>query len=189
MNHLAVFCGSSNGASDAYKHSAIELGKEMVRRGITLVYGGSSVGIMGALADTVLQEGGQVIGVIPQVLVDREISHEGLTELHVVNTMHERKFKMAELADGFLALPGGPGTLEEFFEAFTWAQIGIHQKPVGLLNVNHYYDPMISLFGHMVKEQFLHPQYQSMAVVESDVTVLLDRFVTYEAPAVKSYSK
>lgn len=189
MKHLAVYCGSSYGASPAYQEAAVELGKEMVRRGLTLVYGGSSVGIMGVLADTVIAEGGQTIGVIPQVLVDREISHQGLTELHVVGTMHDRKFKMAELADAFLALPGGPGTMEEFFEAFTWAQIGIHSKPIGMLNVNRYYDPMISLFEHMVREQFMQPQYQSMAIIEPNVSVLLDMMSKYEAPAVKSYVK
>jgi uncharacterized protein (TIGR00730 family) len=164
VKQLAVFCGSSNGASEAYKEGAIQLGKELAKRNITLVYGGASVGIMGAVANTVLNEGGKVIGVIPRLLEEREISHQHLTELHTVDTMHERKSKMAELADGFIALPGGPGTLEEFFEIFTWAQIGLHQKPCGLLNINQYYNPLIasvrsygkaaiyarkiSLFGH-----------------------------------------
>ncbi|QOS98994.1 TIGR00730 family Rossman fold protein [Brevibacterium sp. JNUCC-42] len=187
MKSLAVFCGSSNGASLAYREGAIQLGKELARREITLVYGGASVGIMGTVADTVLEEGGQVIGVMPQLLIDREISHQHVTELLIVETMHERKAKMAELADGFIALPGGPGTLEEFFEIFTWAQIGIHQKPMGLLNINHYYDPLLSLFDHMVTEQFLQPKYRSMSIVDSDAKALLDQFEIYQAPAIKTY--
>ncbi|MED4164446.1 TIGR00730 family Rossman fold protein [Halalkalibacterium halodurans] len=185
---IAVFCGSSNGASDVYKEGARQLGKELARRGITLVYGGASVGIMGAVADSVLEAGGEVIGVMPRLLEEREISHPHLTKLIVVETMHERKAKMAELADGFLALPGGPGTLEEFFEIFTWAQIGLHQKPCGLLNINHYFDPLVDLFHHMSDEQFLHEKYRSMALVHTDPVVLLEQFSTYEPPAVKTYS-
>ncbi|WP_232697393.1 LOG family protein [Brevibacillus daliensis] len=187
MKRLAVFCGSSSGACSSYTEGAILIGKELARREITLVYGGASVGIMGAVADTVLQEGGQVIGVMPQLLIDREISHQNVTEMFIVSSMHERKAKMAELADGFLALPGGPGTLEEFFEIFTWAQIGLHQKPFGLLNVNHYYDPLIALLQHMVKEQFLQEKYKAMAIVDSDVGTLLDKFYKYEPPTVKEY--
>src|SRR5699024_5082773 len=129
LKYIAVYCGSSFGNAEDYKDGAISLGKELARRNITLVYGGSSVGLMGVIADTVLSEGGEVIGVIPNLLEEREIAHTGLTKLFKVKDMHERKAKMAELADGFIAMPGGPGTLEEFFEIFTWAQIGIHQKP------------------------------------------------------------
>lgn len=189
MKRIAVFCGSSSGASSSYTEGAIQLGKELVKRGITLVYGGASVGIMGAVANTVLQEGGHVIGVMPQLLIDREIAHTNLSEMFVVNTMHERKAKMAELADGFIALPGGPGTMEEFFEVFTWAQIGLHQKPMGLFNINHYYDPLISLFDHMAKEHFLHPKYQSLAIVDTDAENLLHQFDNYVPPTVKSYTK
>ncbi|MGE7837632.1 TIGR00730 family Rossman fold protein [Viridibacillus arvi] len=187
MKTLAVFCGSSNGASDIYVEVAKKLGKELVKRDITLVYGGASVGVMGAVADAVLEAGGKVIGVMPSFLEKREISHKNLTELIVVDSMHDRKEKMAELADGFMALPGGPGTLEEFFEIFTWAQLGLHQKPCGLLNINHYYDPLIALFNHMSDEQFLHEKYRTMALVDVDPSGLLDQFNSYEAPTVKSY--
>lgn len=142
---------------------------------------------MGAVADSVLDEGGYVIGVMPSFLDDREIAHKDLTELIIVDSMHERKAKMADLADGFIALPGGPGTLEEFFEIFTWAQLGLHNKPCGLLNINHYYDPLITLFNHMSDEQFLHEKYRSMAIVDSDPKGILDKFNTYEPPTVKTY--
>ncbi|SMF64923.1 hypothetical protein SAMN05661091_0116 [Paenibacillus uliginis N3/975] len=189
MKRIAVFCGSSDGASPAYKEGAVQLGKELARRGITLVYGGASVGIMGTVADAVLEAGGQVIGVIPQMLEDREISHRNLTELIVVGSMHERKTKMSDLADGFIALPGGPGTLEEFFEIFTWAQLGLHQKPCGILNVNGYYDLLISFFDHMHGQQFLHEKYRSMALVDSDPAGLIEKFNTYTPPSVKTYIK
>ncbi|WP_186579711.1 LOG family protein [Aquibacillus kalidii] len=189
MECIAVFCGSSNGASDIYKEGAIQLGKELVRRNITLVYGGASVGTMGAVADTVLEEGGNVIGVIPRLLEEREISHQNLTELYTVDTMHERKAKMAELADGFIALPGGPGTLEEFFEIYTWAQIGLHQKPFGLLNINGYYNPLVDLLDHMVEQQFLQEKYRSLALLNSNPKDLIDKFNTYEPPTIKTYNK
>lgn len=189
MKRVAVYCGSSNGASEAYLEGAKQLGKELVKRGISLVYGGASVGVMGTVADTVLQGNGHVIGVMPQLLIDREIAHQNLTELVIVDSMHERKAKMADLADAFIVLPGGPGTMEEFFEVFTWAQIGIHQKPIGVLNVNQYYDPLISLFAHMTKEKFMHEKYQSMLIVESSADELIKRFESYEPPTVKSYTK
>lgn len=159
----------------------------MVEQGITLVYGGASVGIMGTVADTVLREGGQAIGVIPALLEGREIAHKNLTELHRVSTMHERKSKMIELADGFVALPGGFGTLEEFAEVFTWSQIGLHQKPVGLMNINNYYDPLLSLINKMTDEQFMQEKYRHMAITETDGNALIRRFRDYEAPAVKTY--
>jgi len=187
MNSIAVFCGSSIGASEAYREGAIHLGKELAKRQITLIYGGASVGIMGTVADTVLQEGGKVIGVIPTLLEEREISHQHLTELIVVNTMHERKSKMMELADGFIALPGGPGTLEELFEVFTWNQIGLHQKPCGILNINHYYDLLISFFDHMQNEQFLQAHNRDTLLVDDNIAALLDKCATYEPPAVKTY--
>ncbi|RSL32374.1 TIGR00730 family Rossman fold protein [Salibacterium salarium] len=187
MKRLAVFCGSSDGASDVYTKEAAQLGKELAKRDITLVYGGASVGLMGALADAAIQEGGEVIGVIPKMLRDREISHPNVTELLVVDSMHERKAKMADYADGFIALPGGPGTLEEFIEIFTWAQLGLHQKPCGLLNINHYYDPLVSLFNHMTDEQFLSETYRSMALVEESPARLIEQFEAYTAPAVKTY--
>ncbi|QED49556.1 LOG family protein [Cytobacillus dafuensis] len=188
MKKLAVFCGSSNGASNVYIEAAKKMGRELAKRNIALVYGGASVGIMGAVADSVLEEGGQVIGVMPRFLDEREISHKNLTELIVVDSMHERKAKMADLADGFIALPGGPGTLEEFFEIFTWAQIGLHQKPIGLLNINHYYDPLVALFNHMTSEQFMHDKYRTMAIVDAEPNGLLDQFNKYVPPTIKTYN-
>jgi len=187
LKKLAVFCGSSNGASNVYIEEAKKLGKELAKRNIALVYGGASVGVMGAVADSVLEEGGTVIGVMPSFLEKREISHKNLSELIIVDSMHDRKAKMADLADGFIALPGGPGTLEEFFEIFTWAQLGLHQKPCGLLNINHYYDPLVSLFNHMAEEQFLHEKYRNLALVDNEPKGLLDKFNSYEPPTVKSY--
>lgn len=166
MKGLAVFCGSRNGASDVYINEARKLGKELANRNTTLIYGGSSAGIMGAVADSVLEAGGRVIGVMPQFLDSRERSHKNLSELIIVESMHERKAKMSELADGFIALPGGPGTLEEFFEIFTWAQVGLHKKPIGLLNINHYFDPIVDLFNHMADEQFMDEQHRSLALVD-----------------------
>ncbi len=189
MKSVAVYCGSSSGASEAYREGAILLGKELAKQGITLVYGGASVGIMGALADTVLEEGGNVIGVIPTLLEEREISHKKLTELIVVKSMHERKSKMVELADGFIALPGGPGTLEEFFEVFTWSQIGLHQKPCGLLNINGYYDLLLSFFDHMRDQQFLQEQFRKTVLVDHTAAGLLEQYANYSPPALKTYAK
>ncbi|WP_101842556.1 TIGR00730 family Rossman fold protein [Halobacillus sp. Marseille-P3879] len=187
MKKIAVFCGSSPGASEAYIEGAKKLGKEMVKRDITLVYGGASVGMMGALADTILEEGGHVIGVMPDFLEKREIAHKHLTELIVVESMHERKTQMSDLADGFIALPGGPGTLEEYFEIFTWAQLGLHQKPCGLLNVNCYFDPLLAFLKHMTKEQFLNEKYLSIALSDPNPARLLDQFYSYAPPKVKTY--
>lgn len=187
MNSIAVFCGSSIGASDAYREGAIQLGKELAKRQITLIYGGASVGIMATVADTVLQEGGKVIGVIPTLLEEREIAHQQLTELIVVNTMHERKSKMMELADGFIALPGGPGTLEEFFEVFTWNQIGLIQKPCAIFNIEQYFDLLISFFDHMQQEQFLKAQYREALIVDADAVALLDKCQSFVPPAIKTY--
>jgi hypothetical protein len=158
------------------------LGRVLVKRNIDLVYGGASVGMMGVLADAVLVEGGYVIGVIPQNLVDREIAHTGLSELHVVQSMHERKTLMAELSDGFIALPGGLGTLEEMFEVLTWAQLGLHQKPCGLLNIREYYRRLIDFLAHAVAEKLLNEVYHAMLLVEEQPDRLLDRFECYKAP-------
>jgi len=187
LKSLAVFCGSRNGASDVYIEGAKKLGIELAKRKITLVYGGSSVGIMGAVADSVLEAGGKVIGVMPGFLDNKERSHKNLSELIIVDSMHERKAKMSELADGFMALPGGPGTLEEFFEIFTWAQLGLHQKPLGLLNINHYYDPLVVLFNHMTNEQFMDEKYRSFALIDIDANSLLDQFINFQPPTVKKY--
>jgi uncharacterized protein (TIGR00730 family) len=180
MKCLAVFCGSRNGASDVYLEGARALGKELAKRKIALVYGGSSLGMMGAVADSVLEAGGIVIGVMPKFLDTTERSHTKLTQQIIVDSMHERKAKMAELADGFIALPGGPGTLEEFFEAFTWAQIGLHQKPLGILNIHHYYDPLVTLFNHMADEAFMDEKFRKMSIVDSEPAGLLDRFFDFE---------
>lgn len=188
MKRITVFCGSRVGLSEKYKEGAIALGKELVKRGITLVYGGGSVGLMGVIATTVMKEGGKAIGIIPQFLEEREVSHISLTELHIVNSMHERKAKMADLADAFIAMPGGPGTLEELVEIYTWAQLGLHQKPIGLLNINNYYDPLISFFDHMVEQHFLKENHRKiMSIVETDPARLLDKLMEYEPPEVKPY--
>lgn len=187
MKSIAVFCGSSIGAKESYREGAVELGLELAKRNITLIYGGASVGIMGVVANTVLEAGGKVVGVIPKMLEEREISHQHLTDLLVVDSMHERKMKMVELADGFIALPGGPGTMEELFEVYTWAQLGLHSKPCGILNIDHYYDLLIQFFNHMNEEQFLHDKYRSMALVSNHASDLLDLFLTYEPPSVKTY--
>jgi uncharacterized protein (TIGR00730 family) len=189
MKAIAVFCGSSKGASQLYEEGAVKLGKELAKRNITLIYGGASVGIMGTVADTVLEHGGKVIGVIPKLLKEREIYHQNLTELIIVETMHERKTKIHDLADGFIALPGGPGTMDEFFESFTWSQLGIHQKPCGIFNINGYYDLLISFFQLMNEQEFLQEQYLSKLLHDKDCVTLLDQFTTYEAPEIKTYSK
>lgn len=182
MKRVSVFCGSSPGASEIYTNEAERLGTQLANNGITLVYGGAKVGIMGTVASAALQAGGEVIGVIPKMLMKREIAHTELTELIVVNTMHERKAKMEELSDGFITLPGGPGTMEEFFEVYTWAQLGEHQKPIGMLNSNNYYDKLLAFFDHMIAEQFLKPEYQSMIIVEKDPNQLIEKFRNYEPP-------
>ncbi|GGB53966.1 TIGR00730 family Rossman fold protein [Fictibacillus barbaricus] len=187
MRSVAVFCGSSNGKSSIYVEEAAKLGEELAKRNIGLVYGGASVGVMGAVANSVLQNGGHVTGVMPRFLEEREISHKKLSELIVVDSMHERKAKMTELADGFIMLPGGPGTLEEFFEIFTWAQLGLHQKPCGFLNINQYFKPLISLFDHMTTEGFLQDKYRGMSISAENANELLNKFDKYEPPTVKTY--
>lgn len=189
MKTIAVFCGSSSGSNPAYLEGAKKLGEALAERELTLVYGGASVGLMGAVADSVLENGGKVIGVIPQSLVDKEIAHASLTDLYIVNSMHERKAKMSELSDGFIAMPGGSGTLEEFFEVFTWAQLGYHQKPCGLLNIHDYYTPLLDLLTHMTTEGFMKKAYQSMVISESDPQSLLDRFTHYQAPNLVKWAK
>ncbi len=180
MKRLCVFTGSHLGARPAYLAAAQALGRELAARGLELVYGGTHIGLMGALADTVLAENGRVIGVIPDTLVDREVAHRGISELHVVGSMHERKAKMAALADGVVALPGGIGTLEELFEALTWRALNIHAKPCGLLNINHYYDLLLQFLQHSVDEQFLKAHYQAMLVVGEHPAEILDAFERYE---------
>ena len=180
MKSLCIYCGSSLGKSPAYSAAAKVLGNELVSRGIRLVYGGASVGIMGVIADTVLAGGGQVVGVIPQALVDKEVSHQGLTELLVVDSMHTRKARMAELSDGFVALPGGFGTLEELFEGLTWSQLGFHRKPIGLLNVEGYYDHLLAFLQQCVDQQFLKNQHHELLLASTDVKQLLDELTSFK---------
>lgn len=182
MKRLCVFCGSSTGDDPAYVAGARDLGQALVARGIGLVYGGASVGLMGALADAVLDAGGEAIGVIPQSLWDREVGHTGLTALHLVDTMHERKALMADLADGFIALPGGIGTLEEFCEILTWAQLGVHAKPCGLLDIKGYYTPLLVLLDHMVARSFLPLVDRARILVAPDPEDLLAQFAAFQAP-------
>lgn len=188
MKRLAVFCGSGIGASPVYVQGAIALGTELAERGITLVYGGSVNGLMGAIADSVLEQGGNVIGVLPDFLQSKELAHRGLTELITVSSMHERKAKMADLADGFVVLPGGAGTMDEFFEIFTWAQLGLHQKPCGLLNIQHYYDPLLALLRHMSEEQFLQEKFVSALLIHEHPKELLNQFQHYVPPTVKTFT-
>lgn len=185
LNSIAVFCGSREGASPAYMESARALGRELGTRGITLVYGGSRLGLMGAVADAALEHGGRAIGVLPHFMQVREIAHPGLTELIMVDSMHERKAKMTELAEGFVTLPGGSGTMEEYFEIFTWAQLGLHAKPIGVLNSAGYYDPLIALFDRMTGEGFVTPQHREMMLTASEAAVLLDRMEAYRMPETK----
>jgi uncharacterized protein (TIGR00730 family) len=174
---VCVFCGSSTGRGTRYLEAAAGLGRLLAARGITVVYGGARVGSMGALADAALAAGGQVVGVIPGGLFSQETPHEGLTELHVVADMHERKAKMAELSDAFLALPGGIGTLEELFEVWTWAYLGIHGKPIGLVDLDGFYRPLVAMADHMVGEGFLQPSARALLQVSPDPAELLDALV------------
>ncbi len=183
IRSVCVYCGSSPGRLEAYSTAARALAKALVDRNIRLVYGGASVGIMGLVADTVLQLGGQAVGVIPEALVRKEIAHKHLTELHITHSMHDRKSMMAELSDGFIALPGGIGTLEELFEIWTWAQLGLHDKPCGLLNVEGYFDALITFLDHAIAEQFVQPAQGSRLLVEGSAGSLLDRFLAYVPPA------
>lgn len=187
LANICVYCGSSPGRVDTYAASARELAATLVARDIGLVYGGASVGIMGLLADAVMAEGGRVIGVIPESLVQKEVAHHGLSELRITQSMHERKMLMADLSDGFIALPGGIGTLEEIFEIWTWAQLGLHAKPCGLLNVAGYYDTLSEFLDHTVAEAFLQPSHRAMLHVESAPGRLLDRFAGYTAPAMTKW--
>ncbi len=179
---VTVFCGSSLGNDPSYLKAARAVGATLAERGIDIVYGGGHVGLMGAVADSALTAGGRVTGVIPRALNEREDTHEGLDELILVDSMHERKTIMAERADAFLALPGGPGTLEEITEQWTWAQLGIHEKPCGFLNVDGYFDPFFALVANMRDRGFTHPRYTDMLLVSDDLDELLDRFLAYQPP-------
>jgi uncharacterized protein (TIGR00730 family) len=187
LKRICVFCGSSSGTGDAYLRSAAQVGELLAERGIDLVYGGGKVGLMGAVADACLAKGGHVIGVIPQLLVDKEVAHQGLTKLRVVQTMHERKALMADLADAFLALPGGFGTWDELCEVQTWAQIGIHRKASAVLNVNGYYDPLLAMADRAVSEGFLKDIHRALLLSGTDAARLLERMENYVVPAVDKW--
>jgi len=182
MRRLCVFSGSSHGASSDYGDAARVLGRLIANRGIGLVYGGAAVGLMGAVADAALEAGGEVIGVIPEALVQREVAHKGLDDLRVVGSMHERKALMADLSDGFIALPGGIGTLEELFEVWTWTQLGSHAKPCALLNVRGFYDRLLTFLDHVVDEQFLKPVHREMIVVADEPAALLSALASHRLP-------
>ena len=184
MKRICVFCGSSPGTRPEYLQAAAKLGQALASKSIGLVYGGARVGAMGQIANATLEAGGEVIGVIPEQLVEKEVAFTELKYLHVVGSMHERKALMIELSDGFIALPGGFGTFEEFFEVLTWAQLGMHHKPCGFLNVNGYYDQLIAFLDHAVDQQFLRAEYRAMVLVDKDADGLLAQFAAYQPPTI-----
>jgi len=179
MRRVCVFCGSKSGGRPVFAEAAQLLGRLLAERGLGLIFGGGHIGLMGVLADAVLAAGGEVAGVIPQALVDKELAHSQLTELHVVGTMHQRKALMADRADAFVALPGGFGTCEEFFEVLTWAQLGIHDKPIGLLNVAGFFDPLLAWIDGAVAEGFIRPKHRSLLLVAAEPSRLLDELRSY----------
>jgi uncharacterized protein (TIGR00730 family) len=185
LKNICVFCGSSPGTDPKFMEEAVRCGTLIAQAGLTLVYGGGKVGLMGAVADAALAAGGQVQGVMPEDLVNAEIAHRGLTELHVVKSMHERKLRMADLSDGFLCLPGGPGTFEEIFEQWTWALLGIHAKPCGFVNVSGYYDPMRETIQKMADNGFIAQQYVDMLIYADGTAQALEAFQAYVAPPPK----
>ena len=187
MKSIEVFCGSGDGYNECYREAAYELGQTLAARQIKVVYGGAKVGLMGALADGTLNNNGQITGVIPYFLQTKEVAHDGLTQLITVNTMHERKLKMYELCDGIIAMPGGWGTMEELFEMLTWAQLGLHGKPIGLLNINGYYDALIALCDNMVQEGFLSESVKAILLSSGSVTDLLEQMENYTAPEITKW--
>lgn len=187
LDSICVYCGSSEGRSEAYARQARQLGRLLAEGSISLVYGGANVGLMRILADTVLEGGGKVIGVMPKALVAKEKAHDGLTEFHVVESMHERKALMVDLSDGFIALPGGAGTMDELFEVLTWGQLGFHGKPCGLLNVASYYDSLVAFLDHAVAEGFIRDCHRDMLVVTDSPEEMLSRFATYTPPSTEKW--
>ena len=182
MKRICVFCGSNVGARPAYASAARAMAAELVRRRLGVVYGGGGIGLMGVLADAMLERGGEVIGVIPRPLASKELAHTGLTEMRVVESMHERKALMASLADGFVAMPGGLGTFEETLEILTWSQLGIHRKPIGLLNVEGYYDGLLAMIAHAVQEGFVPSEYRALSVSAPTPERLLDAMASWQPP-------
>lgn len=187
LKRICVFCGSSSGERPEYAEAARQMGTALTARGLELVYGGGRVGLMGTIADATLAAGGRVIGVIPQALFDKEVGHSGLTDLHIVKSMHERKALMAELSDAFIAMPGGFGTFEEFFEVLTWAQLGFHRKACAILNVAGYYDQMLGFFDHIVAEGFVRAKHREIVVVSASVEGILDHLLVYQPPVVDKW--
>lgn len=187
MKSIVVFCGSANGYSELYKEAAYELGAILAERQIDVIYGGAKVGLMGALADGALNNSGRIIGVIPDFLKTKEVAHESLTKLEMVDSMHARKLRMHELSDGIIAMPGGWGTMEELFEMMTWGQLGLHQKPIGILNVNGFYDAFNAIVSSMVSEGFLKEVYQEMLLVSPDPLELLDMMENYTPPEITKW--
>ncbi len=187
LRRICVFCGSKTGNADHYRAHADQLGRLLVEAGCGLVYGGGSVGLMGVIADSVLAAGGQVVGVIPEALATKELLHTGVSEMRVVRSMHERKATMAELADAFIAMPGGLGTFEEFFEAVTWAQLGFHRKNIGLLNTDGFFDPLLTLIDHSIGEGFIKPAYRDLIVVNDEPASLLESLEGHQPPEVRRW--
>ena len=185
LKSICIYCGSSTGAAEVYADAMRQLARKMIDENIALVYGGGKVGLMGILADEMLRLGGEVTGIIPKDLMEKELAHEELTRLYIVKDMHERKAMMADLADGFIAAPGGIGTMEELFETSAWSQLGLHEKPIGIYNVNNYYDCLIELVGHFAKEGFVREKYTESLVIENDPGTLLGRLRTAAAPKEK----
>jgi uncharacterized protein (TIGR00730 family) len=188
FERICVFCGSNLGISPVYRDTAVVLGRLLANSRIELVYGGANIGLMGVLAEAALESGGRVIGVIPESLMAKEVGHAGLTELRIVKSMHERKALMADLSDGFIAMPGGFGTFEEFCEIVTWSQLGIHAKPCGLLNIDGYYDPLLELFDHAVHEGFLREENRRLVLEDPDPRVLLQKMTSYMPTATDNWN-
>jgi uncharacterized protein (TIGR00730 family) len=186
MQRVCVFCGSKTGDRPAFADATRRLGSAIARRGLGLVYGAGHIGLMGILADAVLQAGGEVVGVIPQALVDKELAHSGITQMHIVGSMHERKARMADLSDAFIALPGAYGTADELFEILTWAQLGMHSKPIGLLNVEGFFDPLLAWLDHAVSEGFLRKRHRELLIVGDHPEELLDRLKAAHPAPVES---
>lgn len=187
LKSICVFCGSKSGNDQQYQQAAIELGRSMAQQDITLVYGGGSVGLMGIIADAVLESGGEVIGVIPRQLATKELLHPGVKEMLVVEDMHTRKAKMSECSDAFIAMPGGFGTLEELFEVVSWVQLGIYSKPMGVLNVAGFYDPLLTMVEHCIETEFIKPKYRNLIIADESPAILVDHLQQHQLPVIEKF--
>lgn len=187
MKRICVFCGSNPGRDPIYMETAERVGLFLAEKGVELVFGGGRVGLMGKIADTVMANGGSVIGIIPKSLSDKEVAHQGLTELHIVDSMHTRKAMMEDLSDGFIALPGGFGTFEELCEIITWAQLGFHNKPCGFLNIQGYYDPLVELFDKATDQQFVRPEHRRLVIIESEIESMFQKMEDYQPPVLEKW--